>query len=77
MSKKVKKVWCWRVRVLFLQTRSISEGKGRLFMESKGRLRSVMVFVGLFSVYMKIIRWNTRGLGSKKKRRIIKSFLSS
>ena len=26
---------------------------------------------------MKIISWNTRGLGSKKKRRMVKDFLSS
>ena len=26
---------------------------------------------------MKIISWNTRGLGSKKKRRVVKNFLSS
>ena len=30
-----------------------------------------------FFVYMKILSWNTRGLGSKKKRRIVRSFLSS
>ena len=32
--------------------------------------------VGFF-VYMKILSWNTRGLGSKKKRRIVRNFLSS
>ena len=32
--------------------------------------------VGFF-VYMKILSWNTRGLGSKKKRRIVRRFLSS
>ena len=76
MSKKVK-VWWWRVRVLFLQKRSISKGRERLFVESRGRLRSVVVFARPFSVYMKIISWNTRGLGSKKKMRIVRKFLSS
>ena len=32
---------------------------------------------GLFLVYMKILSWNTRGLGSKKKRRIVRRFLST
>lgn len=51
----------------------------RLLVESRGRLRLVvvLVFAGLFSVYMKIVSWDTRGLGSKKKGRIVKSFLSS
>ena len=43
----------------------------------EGRLRSVVVFARPFSVYMKIISWNTRGLGSKKKMRIVRKFLSS
>ena len=30
-----------------------------------------------FFVYMKILSWNTRGLGSKKKMRIVRRFLSS
>ena len=30
---------------------------------------------GFFSIFMKIISWNTRGLGSIKKRRVIKDFL--
>ena len=30
-----------------------------------------------FFVYMKILSWNTRGLGSKKKRRTVRRFLSS
>ena len=30
-----------------------------------------------FFVYMKILSWNTRGLGSKKKMRIVRNFLSS
>ena len=30
-----------------------------------------------FFVYMKILNWNTRGLGSKKKKGIVKSFLST
>ena len=28
-----------------------------------------------FYLFMKIIRWNTRGLGSRKKRRVVKDFL--
>ena len=30
-----------------------------------------------FFIYMKILSWNKRGLGSKKKRRIVRNFLSS
>ena len=77
MSKKVKKVWRWRVGVLFLRTRSILEGRERSSVASRGRLRFVVIFYGLLSVYMKIISWNTRELGSKKKMRIVRSFLSS
>ena len=77
MSKKVKKVWWWRVRLLFLRTRSISDERSKLFVESKGRPKLVVVFARRFSVCMKIISWNTRGIGSKKERRIVKSFLSS
>ena len=36
----------------------------------------VAICAGFF-VYMKILSWNTRGLGSKKKRRIVRNFLSS
>ena len=72
----MKKVWRWRVGVLFLRTWSILEGRENLFVESRGRLRFVLVFVGLFSIYMKIISWNTRELGSKKKRKTVRSFLS-
>ena len=72
----MKKVWRWRVGVLFLRTWSILEGRENLFVESRGRLRFVLVFVGRFSIYMKIISWNTRGLGSKKKKKIVRSFLS-
>ena len=76
-KKKVKKVWHWRVRVLFSRIRSISKGREKSYVESRGRLRFVMVFAGLLFVYMKIISWNTRGLGSTKKTRIVISFLSS
>ena len=38
-----------------LQTMSISEGRERLFAEPRGRLRFVEVFVGLFSIYLKIM----------------------
>ncbi|RVX11275.1 LINE-1 retrotransposable element ORF2 protein [Vitis vinifera] len=38
---------------------------------SPGEWQKVRVF------HMKIISWNTRGLGSKKKRRVVKNFLSS
>ena len=30
-----------------------------------------------FFVYKKILSWNTRGIGSKKKRRTVRRFLSS
>ena len=36
----------------------------------------VAICAGFF-VYMKILSWNTRGLGSKKKMRNVRRFLSS
>ena len=46
-------------------------------MESRERLRSGCSLCWVFFIYMKILSWNTRGLGSKKKRRIVRNFLSS
>ena len=46
-------------------------------MEPRERLSFGCSLCSISFVYMKILSWNTRGLGSKKKRRIVRRFLSS
>ena len=46
-------------------------------MEPRKRLRFGCSLCWVSFVYMKILSWNIRGLGSKKKMRIVKRLLSS
>ena len=46
-------------------------------MEPRERLRFSCSLCWVSFVYMKILSWNIRGLGSKKKMRIVKRLLSS
>ena len=46
-------------------------------LEPEERIRFGCWLCWVVFVYMKILSWNIRGLGSKKKRRTIKRFLST
>ena len=66
----------YHVYVVVLWKRSILEGGTKSLLLSLGLLRFWFLWCVLgFLVIMKIISWNIRGLGSRKKRRVVKDFL--
>ena len=77
MSGIMEKVWKERTRVLSLRIRFISKERGKMTLEPEERIRFGCWLCRVVFVYMKILSWNTRGLGSRKKRRTVRRFLST
>ena len=73
----MEKVWKERTRVLSLRIRFISKERGKMTLEPEERIRFGYWLCRVVFVYMKILSWNTRGLGSRKKRRTVRRFLST
>ncbi|RVW97042.1 hypothetical protein CK203_032334 [Vitis vinifera] len=73
----MEKVRNKKTRVILLRTRFISEGRGKMLLETEERIRfGCWLCWVVFGLY-EDLSWNTRGLGSKKKRRIVRRFLST
>ena len=73
----MEKVWKERTRVLSLRTRFIPEERGKMTLELEERISTGCWLCWVVFVFMKILSWNTRGLGSRKKRRTVRRFLST
>ncbi|RVX07687.1 hypothetical protein CK203_021949 [Vitis vinifera] len=54
-----------------------SEERGKMTLEPEERISYGCWLCRVVFVYMKILSWNTRGLGSRKKRRTVRRFLST
>ncbi|RVW76917.1 hypothetical protein CK203_051555 [Vitis vinifera] len=71
------KVWKERIGILSLRTRFIPEERRKRILELEERISSGCGLRWVVIVLMKILSWNTRGLGSRKKRRTVRRFLST
>ena len=71
------KVWWERTGILSLRTRFIPEERRKRILELEERISPGCGLCWVVIVLMKILSWNTRGLGSRKKRRTVRRFLST
>ena len=71
------KEWKERIGILSLRTRFIPEERRKRILELEERISPGCGLCWVVIVLMKILSWNTRGLGSRKKRRTVRRFLST